>query len=165
MRLPRLRRALAAAYTVPVLALTIALAGCVNFVGLDDRLDDEEVRLDRAWRDWRDLDIYDYEFVVRRDCFCDAQTQRPVRVVVRNDAIVSLTFDDTGAPVPAAYYGLYPSVEGLFGIVEDAIDQDADDLDVRYDPTYAYPREVEIDYRHSTADEEITFRAYDFRPY
>ena len=81
MRLPRLRRALAAAYAVPV-ALALVLAGCVNFVGLDDRLDDEEVRLERAWRDWRDLDIYDYEFVVRRDCFCDAQTQRPVRVVV-----------------------------------------------------------------------------------
>ena len=161
MRLPRLRRAFAAAYAVPA----IVLAGCVSAVGLDDRFGDEEARLERAWRDWRDLDIYDYEFVVRRDCYCDYQTQRPVRVVVWDDAIVSLTFDDTGAPVPAAYYGLYPSIEGLFGIIDEAIFQDADDLDVRYDPTYSYPREVEIDYRRSTAGEEVTYRAYGFRPY
>ena len=84
---------------------------------------------------------------------------------MRDDAIIALRFDDTGAPVPPAYYGLFPSIEGLFGIIEDAIYQDAYDLDVRYDPTYAFPREIEIDYDRGIADEEVRFRAYGFRPY
>ncbi len=160
MRLPRpsLRRALTIACALPVLALS----GCLNFIGLDDDRDQEE-RLERNWREWRSLDIDDYEIVVQRGCFCDENIMRPVRVLVRNDAIVSLTFDDTGAPVPAAYWGLFHSIDGLFGIVDDAIDKDAHDLEVRYDGSYNFPRLIEIDYSRNAVDEEVTFTAYGFR--
>jgi hypothetical protein len=149
-----LRRAVAPLLALPLVA---ALAGCVIITGHDD---DDRHDLDKHRRRWRSANVASYEYEIRRSCGeCPAESTEPVRVVVRNRAITSMTYVRTGLPVPAHYYGLFPTVEGLFGIVEDAIDRDAAALSVDYDAAYAYPTFISIDYAVNVIDDEIGIQA------
>jgi hypothetical protein len=73
------------------------------------------------------------------------------RRYVANNAVVSSTFAE-----------LFPTIDELFDIIEDARRRDAASLAVDYDPTYGFPTRVSIDYHREMADDEIVYRASDF---
>ena len=88
MRLPRrnLRRLLAGALLLP------ALAACDSVTGPGD-LDSEDRRLQRAWQRWDAEALWNYDYVLRRDCFCVPDAVGPVRIVVRNGVVVDRYYD------------------------------------------------------------------------
>jgi hypothetical protein len=88
----------------------------------------------------------------------------PVVVTVRNGAIESRHYTRDGAIVPAEYAELFPSVEGLFDIIETARREGAAQLDVSYDPTLGYPVRIAIDWHATHVDDEVTYRGSDLLP-
>lgn len=105
----------------------------------------------------------DYEYVVRNQCFCMLGGVA-VRVVVENGSVESATIVETGQPVPSSSAQAYRDIEGLFGVIEDAIDRDAVRLDAEYDNAYGFPSLVWIDYRTNIADEEFGWVIETFTP-
>jgi hypothetical protein len=101
----------------------------------------------------------DYQFVLQRVCECLPADTRPVLVVVRDGVIVSLTDLETGSALPAHRARFYYTVEGLFGLIDEAIDQGAAEIRVDYDPIFGYPLQIVIDYDAQTADDEIVYLA------
>jgi hypothetical protein len=87
-------------------------------------------------------------------CFCGFETSGPVVVSVRNGVVTSRRYVLSGADVSAGYTSAYPSVDELYVILEEAVARGADRLEVFYEPTYAYPASVAIDYEIDTADDE-----------
>lgn len=142
----------------------LAGAGACETLGFDSDRD----RLQEARELWQDRGVRDYRLDVRRLCFCGYDVTRAVRVTVRSGVVVSRTYVDDGTVVgeaPGSFAGLpelFPDVEGLFAVVEDALDRDADQLDVTYDAEFGVPLNIVIDYRRNTADEELTFQAEAF---
>lgn len=130
--------------------LSITVAACDSPFGLGDgegqRLEDNRAR-------WAARGFASYDLTVQRLCFCGSV--EPVRVEVRNGQPLSVVFAATGEPVPMA--ASFPTVPGLFDIVEDAIERDAHELDVDYDPALGVPVRIEIDYEENTIDEEVTW--------
>lgn len=130
--------------------LSITAAACDSPFGLGDgdgeRLEDNRAR-------WAARGFESYDLTVQRLCFCGSV--EPVRVEVRNGQPVSVVVAGTGEPVlmPASF----PTVPGLFDIVEDAIERDAHELHVEYDPDRGVPVRIEIDYNENTVDEEVTW--------
>ena len=138
----------------PVL-LALAGLGC-GITGPDDPLDGERERLEQARAQWRSLGIADYRFTFQRSCFCAPSLREPALVNVFRGDIVSVESAASGVPQdPAFYY----TVEQLFGIIEDAIDEDAARLSVTYDSAMGYPTSGFIDRSEQIADEEIGFEA------
>jgi hypothetical protein len=146
----RVRRLVAMAALVP------ALSACVIVTGPDDDDDD----LDRNRRRWETSFVDHYDYTVRRHCYCGFEITEPVRVYVRFGQVVDLRYVSDGAPVPYAYAHLFPSIDGLFDIVDHAVHGGADDVDVRYDASLGFPRQIDIDYRRNAQDDELFIEAY-----
>lgn len=104
-----------------------------------------------------------YAFTMQRLCFCPPDITRPVVVTVRNGVVESRKYEDTGAEVAGQFTQLFPAVEGLFAIVDDAVTRKADTIDADYDQSRGFPVRVAIDYIKQAADDELTFTVRDFK--
>ncbi len=155
-RLPAVARALSIAL------LALFASGCTIITGPDDEWDREQRDLSRARRTWSSNFINDYEFVVRRDCYC-LMGGVAVRITVLRDVVVAREIDGTSAPLPPGFAYLYPSIDGIFSIVQEAIDTRAYRIDASYDSRYGFPTDVYIDYDRRAVDEEQGYTMLRFR--
>ncbi len=144
------------------LALTLsAAAAACGIIDPSGRHAGEQARLDRARAQWRGQAIVDYAYVFSRACFCAEEYREPVTITVRGGAIVSVVSVAGGVSREASGY---PTVEGLFDLVQDAIDEDADAIRTEYDPARGYLTSAYLDISESVADEEIWVEARSLTP-
>jgi len=113
---------------------------------------------------WRSQGIDSYEFVLRRLCFCAGGTD-PARLLVRSGTRLSVTDVTTGQPIPAEWAQYYPTVDGLFEFIADAIAQKAHSIEVEYHAVLGYPTSIRIDYIENAIDEEMAFEASALLPH
>ena len=106
---------------------------------------------------WQLLRPPSYQYGVERICFCGLESRGPVRVTVTGDDVTDRTYVDSGDPVPPLLADLFPTVDGLFDVLLDAIERDAHRIDVTYDPISGVPLDLWIDYQETLADEELGF--------
>lgn len=142
--------------------LLLALAGCA-VTGPDE---DGAARgeLERARGQWAAQRVDDYRYTVRRLCFCLPEYTGPVVVTVRDGRAAERRYAEGGAAVGAEPSAYFPPVEGLFEVVEDAIERDAAVIDVDYHPQLGYPTRISIDYDQRIADEEVSYTAEGLQP-
>lgn len=134
------------------LALSLfAVVSCEAPFGLGDDRDDD---LRDARGRWARNGYASYDLTLRQLCFCGFV--EPVRIEVRNGEKAATLIAATGEPLP--YPIEFPTVSGLFAIIEDALDRDAHELDVTYHPDLGYPVEIAIDYIENAVDDEVTWR-------
>ncbi len=113
---------------------------------------------------WAERGGSDYRVTVQRQCFCPDTD--PVEVTVTGGEVVQAIRSPlpggTGSaePLDAADYEDWFTVDGLFAVVEAALEQ-ADDVAVRYDPTLGHPTSIEIDWIGAAIDDEVSYRVTD----
>jgi hypothetical protein len=146
--------------TLAVVAAPL-LSSCVAVFAPD--FDDERQDLSRSRRIWQESRVYDYDYIGWLECYCYYEGV-PVRVEVRLGAVVAVTFVSSGRLVPIEYYADYPTVEGLFTILDEAIENGAYRIDADFDDHYGFPRDFFVDYERNVADEERGFRIDTFIP-
>lgn len=137
-------------------AVTVALAGAAAACGLVDPDDEDSEAVEAAWERWQQARPASYVYAVELLCFCG--DRGPVRVSVDASGGVERVYVDGGEEVPEDRAAWFPTVDGLFETIRDAIDRDAHAIDVEYDPVTGVPTEVFIDYQVNVADEEQGFR-------
>lgn len=142
-----------------VLALVVAAAAlptaCLDF-GPSERSLAEEVADHR--RTWESRRPAAYTLELERLCFCAPDGRGPVVVEVVGALAVNRTYSDSGEAVPAPLAEVFPSVDGLFDILEEALAQGAESVEVEWDETTGVPVHFFIDYRATMADEEVGYR-------
>lgn len=148
---------------LPALLLSALLGGCL---GDDDSFQRDKLSAARSL--WDSKNVSSYTYILELQCFCAPATQlSPVLVTVENGAVKSLQYWNTDpskrTPAPASIFGPYDTVEELFDFVADAIDRDADVLQVGYDPDYGVPSVANVDYV-SGGSEQLLFFVTDFTP-
>ncbi len=77
-----------------------------------------------------------------------------MRVVVKDGVVVGRSYVDTGEVVPASFADLFPSVDGLFEVLTDAVRRGAHDVRVTWGSENGLPLDFFIDYSVNVADEE-----------
>ncbi|MBW3571707.1 MAG: hypothetical protein KY467_11415 [Gemmatimonadetes bacterium] len=145
-------------WTILPMLLLAALAGCG--LGDDDSL--QRQKLQEARTRWQGKNVASYSYVLELQCFCAPASQlRPVLVTVQNGAVASLQYWDPDpakrTPAPDSIFGAYDTVEELFDLIEDAIDRDADVLQVGYDAEYGFPYVVNVDYKTGGSEQKLLF--------
>jgi hypothetical protein len=144
-----------------ILLLPLVASAC-NLVDSDDPLAEQRDRLDRNEQLWTSTQPARYAFFLQRLCFCGAEVTQRVRIEVANGVVVSRAYADSGRPVPEQWHNLFPPMEGVFQIVREALDRNAAEFDVQYDPEQGYPRTGTFDYVLNAVDEELTFHVTGF---
>ena len=136
-----------------------ALAGNGSDNTQPDVAEGAQAELDRYRTLWEANRSGDYTFEYRPLCFCPREFVQPVEVTVRNGVIESVTYVESGESPATNGFPLYHTIDGLFDMIQDAIDREAARLTVSYDPEIGYPTSVSIDYALTIMDEEFSFTA------
>ena len=87
-----------------------------------------------------------------------------VRLTVEDGSPTGLVVLEDGTVVPEPDPSEYPTVTGLFDILEEAVDQEAHSINVTWDPTFGFPTTFFIDYSLNIADEELGYDVRAFQP-
>lgn len=142
------------ALLVAVLASAFLGSGC-------NRLERDRNRADlvAARRQWQALRIVSYDYRYQNQCFCAPTVTAPVVLEVRGGAITGATRVDDGTPLGSEALVYYRTVDDVFALIAEAIDENAAHVDVRYDPARGYPTSVFIDRDERIADEEVRIEA------
>ena len=104
---------------------------------------------------WETLGPGTYVYAVERLCFCGVEYRGPVRVRVEGGVAVERWYVDSGLPVPSPMADEFPTVNGLFEILRSAIEADAQEVRVTWDPGLGVPLDFWIDFNDMVADEEL----------
>lgn len=149
-------------------ALLLFLGGVLAAEGCaDERHETLRDELRRARAMWASRAVTDYDMTLFR---LQQTVGGTVVVRVRDREIVAREeFDDLIVSPPAgtnrgAFVARhFPDVEGLFGEIRDAIDGEADGIDVTYHPEAGYPVEARIDWIAPAVDDETSFAVHELR--
>ncbi|MGV6808887.1 MAG: DUF6174 domain-containing protein [bacterium] len=105
---------------------------------------------------WENADFALYDYQLQRSAFTLPEFLRPIQVNVNTgNGEVSSTFADDGQPVPDDYPFANTTIDDVFDLIADAIENGADNVNVTYDEQFGYPTSVAIDYSEQIADEEL----------
>ncbi len=113
---------------------------------------------------WEKAAIDNYSYVFQRSCFCTPEYTKAVLVRVREGNVVDARFKDSNKVLPKALERNRQTIKNLFDIIQNAINRKAASIKVKYDPKYAYPGSIAVDYDAQIADEELYISAKDFKP-
>ena len=146
-------------------SLTFAcLAAAAVTVGACDGPTAPERKLQAARLKWEHTRPAAYTYTVALYCFCPQEGSGPVIVSVRDGVVESRTYVNSGAAVAPTYADYFPTIDGLFEMIEDARRQGAYAINVTYDPARGFPVFISIDYVREMADEELSYRTTNFQP-
>jgi hypothetical protein len=106
---------------------------------------------------WVAKRIDDYQLTFSRACFCPPEGAGLVVLNVLEGEPVEWLYFLSGDPVAPEWQAVFPTVNGLFDFLEDAIDRGAEEIEVAFDPDLGLPTTVRVDYRLAAADEEIGY--------
>ena len=107
---------------------------------------------------WQEQGISHYRYNLHISCFCVFVENMPLVIEVQDGKVVSMEFQNGAEIDPALRQDLfdkYATIEGLFTEVEAALNGAAENVVVKYDPTYGFPTEVTIDVSQQVADDEL----------
>lgn len=140
--------------------ILVPLSACSVF-GPDNEDQLEELRAARA--KWRASAPATYSFVLQRQCFCGEEMTSPVRVSVVNGERQSVVYVATGEPMRADWLQFFPTIEGIFDLLEKEI-RESDDVEVAYDAARGYPVHAAIDAIERAIDDEYTLTISQVNP-
>ncbi|HET9332702.1 MAG TPA: DUF6174 domain-containing protein [Gemmatimonadota bacterium] len=106
---------------------------------------------------WAGQRILDYQLTLSRSCFCSPEGAGLVVLTVLEGEPAEWQYFLSGDPIAPEWRAFFPTVEGLFDFVEDAIDRGAESIEVRYDEDLGLPTTIRVDYRLAAVDEEIAY--------
>ncbi len=141
------------------LAVLAGMAGACS-----DPASGQQRELDLNRDRWRSENITEYTYTLQITCFCPPEITQPVLVRVSEDSILSVVDAASGEPVEGSLIGNFYTVDDLFDVVQDAIDGEAHQLSVTYDPHLGYPISIVIDYDELAVDEELALTASELKP-
>ena len=140
---------------IVLLCVTLSvLWGCI--LKDDERLTDIQSELDQNRRKWRSATASNYQFNFRWLCHCPFLIE-PVNISVREGRIVDVVFVADDVPFPVRGIRHYRTIEGLFNLLQEGIDNNAHAISAEYHVELGYPVKAFIDYEADAVDEERAF--------
>lgn len=137
-----------------------AVAWLVTAAACSDSVSPKNGELELNRQKWRANGYRNYTMVMHRVCFCGEVG--PYNVIVMNDSVVLATLVSNGNPSDAKRY--LPTINKLFDFIDESIRKPVAQIDVTYDATLGYPREINYDGSAGIADDELFYTISDVKP-
>jgi len=110
---------------------------------------------------WNSINSKNYTFELTKSCFCPQEEVK--EIMVENGNLVSAKFIPSNTKIDLSKRGDIYSLDGFFGLIQDAFDSKASKVTVTYDETKGYPTDIYIDQNEMIADEEISYHVKNFK--
>ena len=160
------------AFVIPTLVgiLLTSVLACTN-AEPDPMLARAQVKLDSHRTLWEQTRSSDYTYEYNVLCECSDNFGQTVKVTVLNGAVESVVYAESGefgrkAGDPPVVSGSprYHTIDGLFDVIQEAINFEADRLTVSYNSEFGYPTDVAIDQFVNAIDDEYSLTANAYSP-
>jgi len=138
--------------------LALSLLALTSACAMDDH------GLGAAHQRWTGQKLQGYSVTTRTLCFCPTEMTDAIRLTVAAGQITDAVYVDSQQAVAPVYRQNLLTIDGLFDKIQNALDRNAEQLDVTYDPVMGYPTSIAIDYRKQTSDDEISYTVKDLVP-
>jgi len=159
-------------FTMILVLTTVLVIGCTSAndetpapteVPDPNAIADPQHALDAARTLWAANGGDDYDLTFSWQCFCGPDYNQRVNIEVRSATVEAGAVADTGVPLTPDWLAEYRTVEQLFDLVQQAIDENAAEIRATY-AADGYPTEVWIDFKRRTIDEERGFSIHALQP-
>ena len=133
--------------------MTLVLAACSAVAGAAGNQSEIEQNKEK----WQDQGISHYRYNLHISCFCVFVENMPLVIEVQDGEVVSMEFQNGSEIDPSLFemFERYATIDRVFAEVEAGLNGAADNVVVKYDPTYGFPTEVTIDVEEQAADDEV----------
>ena len=135
-----------------LIVMALVLAGCASAFALGSQSEREQNQ-----EKWQDAAISHYRYNLNLSCFCVFTQDMPLVIEVLDGKVVSMEYQNGNEIDPSLLelFNRYATIERVFGEVKAGLDGAADEVIVKYDPTYGFPTEVTIDVEKQATDDEL----------
>jgi hypothetical protein len=146
---------------ITVLFLVLILTACAPSA-------ETGTELSRNQQKCQDANVNHYSMQLSVTCFCPVAGVMPMTVEIQDGEVVSLV-DVNGDAISVTdplndLIQKYVTIDRIFAELASASVQEAERLEVAYDPTYGFPTEVTIDFVEQVADDELYLSVTGFEP-
>ena len=113
---------------------------------------------------WQNANISHYRYNLHLSCFCVFVENMPLVIEVQDGKVVSMEFHNGAEIDPSLMelFGKYQTIDLVFDELEAGQNGAADEVTVKYDPTYGFPTEATIDVVKEATDDELYLTISDF---
>ena len=113
---------------------------------------------------WENASISHYRYNLHLSCFCVFVENMPLVIEVQDGQVVSMEFHNGVEIDPSLMelFGKYQTIDLIFAELEAGENGAADEVTVKYDPTYGFPTEATIDVVKEATDDELYLTISDF---
>ena len=135
-----------------LIVMALVLAGCASAFALGSQSE-----LEQSQEKWQDAGISHYRYNLAISCFCVFTQDMPLVIEVRDGKVVSMEYQNGNEIDPSLLdlFNRYATIDRVFGEVKAGLNGAADEVIVKYDPTYGFPTEVTIDVEKQATDDEL----------
>ncbi len=120
-------------------------------------------KLEEKYQQWRALNLSNYSYVMKKQCFCAPEYTRETEVSVIDGNVAGAVYVDSNEKVPENVFADLVSISGWFENISNAIDKKSDFVKISYHEKMAYPVKIEIDKHKRRSDDEVVVLIYDLR--
>jgi len=133
-----------------VMALLLAACASVNALGNQSEIEQNQAK-------WQDADISHYRYDLSISCFCVFTQDMPLILEVQDGKVVSMEYQNGKEIDPSLteLFEKYATIDRVFAELEAGLNGAADEVTVKYDPTYGFPSEATIDVEKQATDDEL----------
>ena len=106
---------------------------------------------------WASKNLSMYSYTLQRSCFCPQEYTKAMRLEVRNGALTSLKYLDSGADVPAQMQPTVFRIEAFFDLIDSTQKKGGHVNNLKFDATFGYPTQMYLDPIPLAADDETSY--------
>lgn len=157
-------RSLLHAVGAAAVAASLAAPGCSSPTETQRLL----IELEAAEAHWHHVRPSEYEAVQGRLCECTPAMAGPVRLRIalqqesatsgEIESIIEATYTAGGEHVPTEFLSSFLTVQRLFDLIREAVEEGAHSVEATFDEELGYPRNVSVDWNEQIADEESIYQ-------
>ena len=135
-----------------LIVIALILAGCASAFALGSQSE-----LEQNQEKWQDAGISHYRYDLSISCFCVFTQDMPLVIEVLDGKVLSMEYQNGNEIDPSLLelFNRYATINRVFGEVKAGLNGAADEVVVKYDPTYGFPSEVTIDVEKQATDDEL----------
>ena len=140
-----------------VMALILTACASANALGGKSEIEQNQEK-------WQDANISHYRYQLSISCFCVFTQDMPLIIEVQDGKVVSMEYQNGKEIDPSLLelFNKYATIDRVFTELEAGLNGAADEVTVKYDPTYGYPTEATIDVEKQATDDELYLTLSDF---
>ena len=140
-----------------VMAFILAACASANALGSQSEIEQNHEK-------WQKAGISHYRYHLSISCFCVFTQDMPLILEVQDGKVVSMEYQNGKQIDPSLteLFEKYATIDRVFTELEAGLNGAADEVIVKYDPTYGFPTEVTIDVEKQATDDELYLTLSDF---